>query len=222
MSIQFASRFKLVADKLNDIAADKFGILLTRLFQKLHLKNERLFTKDEEVQLQSVFELSPEELSLVLDGLCYIFEQAAFQNVGPEPLYEQLQGAGVDDAHSKVPSCDTRACRAHTHIVILYVFDQIIGRLWASERAEFIGKLKQRNIGAASLTGTDYHLNVMVGESNLTRLQEPTAIFEFTTTNPSSGPTATEKTSIEFSHPELSSFFSQLERVQQQLDGLSG
>mmetsp|Transcript_21330 Transcript_21330/g.35935 ORF Transcript_21330/g.35935 Transcript_21330/m.35935 type:complete len:200 (+) Transcript_21330:114-713(+) len=199
MSIQFASRFKLVADKLNDIAADKFGILLTRLFQKLHLKNERLFTKDEEVQLQSVFELSPEELSLVLDGLCYIFEQAAFQNVGPEPLYEQLQGAGVDDAHSK-----------------------IIGRLWASERAEFIGKLKQRNIGAASLTGTDYHLNVMVGESNLTRLQEPTAIFEFTTTNPSSGPTATEKTSIEFSHPELSSFFSQLERVQQQLDGLSG
>lgn len=199
MSIQFASRFKLVADKLNEIMPDKFGILLTRLFQKLHLKNERLFTKDEEVQLQSVFELTPEELSLVLDGLCYIFEQAAFQNVGPEPLYEQLQGAGIDDAHSK-----------------------IIGRLWASERAEYIGKLKQRNIGAASLTGTDYHLNVMVGESNLTRLQEPTAIFEFTTTNPSSGPTATEKTSIEFSHPELSSFFSQLERVQQQLDGLSG
>ena len=35
------------------------------------------------------------------------------------------------------------------------------------------------------------------------------------------GGQATEKTSIEFSHPELSSFFSQLERVQQQLDGLS-
>jgi hypothetical protein len=65
---------------------------------------------------------------------------------------------------------------------------QIIGRLWASERAEYISKLKQRNIGAAALTGTDYHLHVMVGESSLTRLQEPTAIFEFTTTDPSSGP----------------------------------
>lgn len=199
MSIKFASRFTLVAEKLNGISQDKFGMLLTRLFQKLHMKNERLFSQAEEQQLQALFELGAEELELVLGGLCYVFEQAAFQGVGPEPLFEQLQEAGVDDVHAK-----------------------IIGRLWASERAEYIGKLKQRNIGAASLTGTDYHLNVMVGGSNLTRLQEPTALFEFTTTDPSRGPSATEKTSVEFSHPELSSFFSQLERVQQQLDGLSG
>ena len=65
---------------------------------------------------------------------------------------------------------------------------QIIGRLWASERQEFISRLKQRDIGAASLVGTDYHLNVMVGESNLTRLQDPTALFELTTTDPVRGP----------------------------------
>ena len=52
----------------------------------------------------SLFSLTEDNLSLVLDGLCYIFEQAAFQNVGPEPLYEQIQEAGVDDAHAKVAS----------------------------------------------------------------------------------------------------------------------
>jgi hypothetical protein len=61
---------------------------------------------------------------------------------------------------------------------------QTIGRLWATERAEFISKLKSRNIGTNTLVGTDYHLNLMVGESNLTRLQDPTALFEFTTTTP--------------------------------------
>ena len=73
-------------------------------------------------------------------------------------------------------------------LIAPHVCIQIIGRLWASERAEYISKLKQRNIGAASLIGTDFHLNVLVGESNLTRLQEPTALFEFTTTDPSKGP----------------------------------
>lgn len=51
-----------------------------------------------------------------------------------------------------------------------------------------MSKLKQRTLGASSLTGTDYHLNVIVGESNLSTLQEPTALFEFTTTDPASGP----------------------------------
>lgn len=74
------------------------------------LQNESLFNKGEEAQLQTMFSLTPEGLSLVLDGLCYIFEQAAFQGVGPEPLYEQLQGAGVDDAHSKVP--------LHVHVFV--------------------------------------------------------------------------------------------------------
>ena len=68
----------------------------------LFFQNERLFSPAEEAQLQSLFCLSEEGLCLALGGLCYIFEQAAFQNVGPEPLYEQLQEAGIDDAHAKV------------------------------------------------------------------------------------------------------------------------
>mmetsp|Transcript_100543 Transcript_100543/g.216970 ORF Transcript_100543/g.216970 Transcript_100543/m.216970 type:complete len:199 (-) Transcript_100543:107-703(-) len=198
MSIKFGSRFLLAIDVINNVPPEKFMLLLNRIFQKLHLKNERLFSDSEEEQLMTVFGLTAENLSLVLDSCCYLFEQAAFQNVGPEPLYEQILEAGVGDLHAKT-----------------------IGRVWASERAEFIGKLKSRSIGSSALVGTDHHLNLMVGESNLTRLQDPTALFEFTTTTPG-GDELTEKTVVEFSHAELFSFFTQLERVQGQLDNLSG
>mmetsp|Transcript_9959 Transcript_9959/g.15022 ORF Transcript_9959/g.15022 Transcript_9959/m.15022 type:complete len:199 (+) Transcript_9959:102-698(+) len=197
MSIKFASRFLQAAEILNEIPGEKFPLLLNRIFQKLHLKNEKLFSDAEEAQLMNLFSLTAENLTLVLNSCCYIFEQAAFQGVGPEPLYEQLLEAGIDEVHGKA-----------------------IGRVWASERAEFVGKLKQRSLGASALVGTDHHLNLMIGESNLTKLQEPTALFEFTLTTPG-GKQENEKTAVEFSHSELFSFFQDLERVQQQLDSLS-
>jgi hypothetical protein len=62
----------------------------------------------------------------------------------------------------------------------------VIGRLWASDRTEFVNKLKQRTLGAAAMVGTDYHLNITVAENTLSKLQEPTALFDFTISNPSS------------------------------------
>jgi hypothetical protein len=108
--------------------------------------------------------------------------------------------------------------------------------LWANERAEFINKLKSRTLGATALIGTDHHLNIMVGDSGLSKLQEPTALFEFSLANPSDQEVASSATiyliltcylqdnklCVEFSHSDLYSFFKQLERVQQQLDNLGG
>jgi len=61
-----------------------------------------LFTEEEEIQLRTVFSLSAENLKLVLDVLCYIFEQAAFTSTGPEQLFSLLQEAGFAEAHAKV------------------------------------------------------------------------------------------------------------------------
>jgi hypothetical protein len=95
---------------------------------------------------------------------------------------------------------------------------------------------------SSSLTHTDYHLNMVLGQSGLTRQQEPSALFEFTiregesnANNNSSddcsggdgegvtgamGSAGGEKLLVEFSHEELFAFFGQLERMQQQLDAL--
>jgi hypothetical protein len=57
-----------------------------------------------------------------------------------------------------------------------------------------------------------------MGESNLTRLQDPCALFEFGLTRADG---ETEKLAVEFNHSEMYDLFLKLERMQEQLDGLS-
>ena len=161
MSFKISSRFISTASSINVINVDKFSKLLIRIIQKLHIRDERLFTIEEENQLKSVFNVTDETLRLIIDACCYIFEQAAFSGIGPEPLYETLLEAGIDEQHSKV-----------------------IGRLWASEALNFINKLKSRTLGSNTLIETRYHLNLIMADSILSKQQEPTAIFEFTLSNP--------------------------------------
>ena len=129
--------------------------------------------------------------SVLAQASCYIFEQAAFTQTNPEALYAILLEAGFDEAHGKA-----------------------IGRLWAAEAPAYLAKLKQKTLGGPTLVETDYHLNLVMGESTLTRLQEPTALFEFCIDDD-------KKVGVEFSHDELSKFFGDLERIQHQLDALS-
>ena len=136
------------------------------------------------------------QVSILEQASCYIFEQAAFTQTNPEALYAILLEAGFDEAHGKV-----------------------VGRLWAAEASSYIAKLKTRTLGGPTLVETDYHLNLIMGESTLTRLQEPTALFEFSIS--SSSTSEVKKVGVEFSHAELYSFFGDLERIQHQLDALS-
>lgn len=205
---KFAKQFTVAASVCNKVPVEKFPLLLNRVISKLHIKGLKLFSEDEHQQLQKLFVLSADELNFLLDGCCFIFEQAAFTSTGPEPLYAVLLDAGFDEKHAKV-----------------------IGKLWAEEAPTFIEKLKNRTLGAATLVDTDYHLNLTLGINDLTRLQEPSAIFEFSVTNPDKEPTQFEteqdlaktvdKVSVEFAHNELYAFFENLEKIQQQLDNLA-
>jgi hypothetical protein len=49
-----------------------------------------------------MFQLSEASLRLVLDGCCFVFEQAAYQGLGAETLFQQLLEAGCDQEHAKV------------------------------------------------------------------------------------------------------------------------
>jgi len=165
-----------------------------------------------------VFSLNANDLQLVLSCLCYIYEQvriysisfgyfvmnmllfyqAAFTSTGPEALYEILLNAGFEESHGK-----------------------IIGKAWASEASEFVNKLKDQRLGYRCLGGIDYHLNMVMGQDDLTRQQEPVALFEFQIFNaPDQVEKKEEKFCVEFNHADLYSLFGQLERIQQQLDGL--
>lgn len=209
MSFKIASKFVEAANVVNRVPTDKFPLLLNRIIQKLHIRNVRLFTVEEEEQLRSLFSLLESDLKLVLDCCCYIFEQAAFSNTGPESLYEILLEAGFDEPHGKV-----------------------LGRLWATEGAAYVNNLKtcHTSIGYNSLESSDYQLGMVLGQSSLTRQQEPTACLQLSILNKqqqssssssSSGEATKEVLCMEFNHAELYSFFNDLERIQKQIDCLS-
>ena len=58
-----------------------------------------------------------------------------------------------------------------------------MARFWAKEAVGFVGKLKAKTLGAPALVSTDYHLNILTSDSNLSNLCHPTALLELTVSN---------------------------------------
>uniref|UniRef100_A0A8C7SFF6 COMM domain containing 10 n=1 Tax=Oncorhynchus mykiss TaxID=8022 RepID=A0A8C7SFF6_ONCMY len=82
---------KEAVTSINTIELNKFSRLLSRILQKLHLKEERTFSEEEEQKLQSALSLDKQDLSLVLDTTAFILEQAVYHNVKPASLKQQLE-----------------------------------------------------------------------------------------------------------------------------------
>ena len=133
----------------------KFPLLLTKLIQKLHLRSSQIFNQAEEEQLKTLFGFTDEQLRVVLDSSSYVFEQAAFNAVGPEPMFDALVAAEVDEAHAKV-----------------------FGRIWASEAQSFIARLKARSLGAPTLLESQYRLHIDTQEDGKAKGHDASAVLE--------------------------------------------
>ncbi|XP_055489137.1 COMM domain-containing protein 10 isoform X2 [Leucoraja erinacea] len=76
---------------INGLDTTKFPRLLSRILQKLHLKDEHSFNEEEREKLQAALSLEKYELRLVLETVSFILEQAAYYNVKPTALQQQLE-----------------------------------------------------------------------------------------------------------------------------------
>lgn len=56
---------------------------------------------------------------------------------------------------------------------------------WAAEAAGYVAKLKDQKLGFRTLKTVDYKLNMVMHESDLSRQQEPVAVFELKIGDPS-------------------------------------
>lgn len=68
----------------------------------------------------------------------------------------------------------------NSNLLCPLTFLKVLGKTWAAEAAGFIAKLKTRTLGGNALIHTDHHLNLLMGTSALSRLEEPTALLELT------------------------------------------
>eukprot|EP00968_Pinguiococcus_pyrenoidosus_P013852 scaffold1254_cov251-Pinguiococcus_pyrenoidosus.AAC.10 len=98
---------------------------------------------------------------------------------------------------------------------------EVVTTIWEELGGAFVKRLKAASFGAPlSLTDSTWYMHLTMGRSGLTRLQEPTAIFELTLERPSQVSSEQETIGMEFDHDELSAFFGKLEQIQEQLDAL--
>jgi hypothetical protein len=100
----------------------KFSLLVARIVQKLHLRDERNFTEDEELKLQSVFALEAKDLELVLETVSFFLEQAAYHNAKTAVLLQQLQNVHLSEEKAGV-----------------------IVKIWTANMKDVVEKLKQRS-----------------------------------------------------------------------------
>ncbi|XP_052100412.1 COMM domain-containing protein 10-like [Mytilus californianus] len=198
MALMFTATpaIKRAVTLINNLGSSKFPLLLTRILQKLHLKDERTFSEDEEEKLQGSLELTGPDLELVLQSLEFFLQQAAYHTAKPGVFSQQLKQIELEE--EKV---------------------QVIVEAWTNSAKDVITKLRQRTIVPKQLESVNWRLNLQMAQSNKAKMKMPNAMFEFNVTDENT--TEKEKIKIEFTHDELYMFYNQLETIQKQLDCLS-
>ncbi|EDO32681.1 predicted protein [Nematostella vectensis] len=196
MALLFQSTAKLrtAVQLINNIDTSRFPLLLTRIVQKLHLRDENAFTAEEEEKLQVAFALDKDDLHIVLETCAFVFEQAAYHNAKPQGLQQQLQNLNLED--DKVNS---------------------IVEVWVASGKSLIDKLRKRSLAPVQLDCVNWRLNLQMAQANMSKMKLPNAVFEL---GISTSGKEQENIHIEFTHDELFAFYNQLESIQSQLDSL--
>uniref|UniRef100_A0A1A8QAK6 COMM domain containing 10 n=1 Tax=Nothobranchius pienaari TaxID=704102 RepID=A0A1A8QAK6_9TELE len=181
---------------INEIDANKFPRLISRIIQKLHLKGERTFSEEEEQKLQAALSLDKRALNLVLETSAFILEQAVYHNIKPAALQQQLEVIHLNPEKAEVFS-----------------------QSWATAGPELVEKLKRNIFAPKKLEHVGWQLNLQMAQSSQTRLKSPSAVLQLGIKSEDSE--AQENVFVEFNHQQLREFYNKLEVVQGQLDSLT-
>uniref|UniRef100_A0A8C1DJY4 COMM domain containing 10 n=1 Tax=Cyprinus carpio carpio TaxID=630221 RepID=A0A8C1DJY4_CYPCA len=139
---------------INSIDSSKFSRLLSRILQKLHLKEERSFSEEEEEKLQSALSLEKHTLHLLVETLSFILEQAVYHNLKPASLRQQLENISVEPERAEV-----------------------FAQVWASAAPDVLEKIRLGIFAPKKLDHVGWQLNLQMASSSRSRLKEPHAVL---------------------------------------------
>lgn len=192
------ANLKKSIDIINGLDSAKFQLLLSRILQKFHVKDQKTFTDEEEEKLQAVLSLdSATKLKLIVETCEFIFHQAAYHSAKPAALAEDLEKLSLEG--DKVSA---------------------IVDLWSSGGRDVIAKLRQQTIAPQQLESVNWRLHLQMSQATVAKMVQPKAVFELKTTSRGTGAQEHDKMVLEFGHEELYNFYNQLERIQMQIDAL--
>ncbi|KAH9492958.1 COMM domain-containing protein 10 [Bulinus truncatus] len=183
-----SSSIKKAVTLINELDVNKFPLLLSRIIQKLHVKEERTFSEEEEEKLQNAFDISASDLELILQTLEFILQQAAYHTAKPATLGEQLKDLQLDD--NKV---------------------SIIVEAWAEGARDLVQKLRERTVHPQQLEDINWRINLQMAHTSQSKMKLPNALFQLGIRNDTTG--LKENIRLEFTHEELYEFYNQLESL---------
>ncbi len=203
------NRFNSAVSVINEVDAEKLPKLLQRILEGAHRTTESeeqrklltvggIFTETESERLQEIFSLTGTQLSLLIDASSYVFEQALYNSMNPDRLYNELTtSTSLSSEHAAG-------------------FQQV----WRENSRQYLTNAKDRSLGGpALLKDFSWRLQIHLSEDSSSKQRQTNALFEFTT-----GQQRQEKDDkfvVEFTQDELYSLFLKLETIQSQLDKLS-
>ncbi|XP_061437881.1 COMM domain-containing protein 10 [Lethenteron reissneri] len=181
---------------INTIDDAKFPRLLSRILQKLHLKDERSFSPEEEEKLMVALDLQQPQLELTLETCTFILQQAAYHSWKPAVMEKQLAQLHVTEA------------KCHAFL-----------EAWAAGGRNAVDRLRQRSMAPKTLESMSWQLNLQLAQTTRARIKTPSAVLELGIQSDDNQ--ELEKVQMELTHQELFEFYKKLEMIQSQLDALS-
>lgn len=192
MFVKTASLLQAV-NLINRLDDGKFSALLARILHKLHSKDERILSEEEELRLQKAFAMTAKDVALVLETLSFILEQAAFHVAKPQVL--QVQLAALELSDNKV---------------------QCLVQAWGANAKQVVERLKHHSLAVKQLRDVSWELQVRGSQRHAARTKTPHALVDLLV----SGGAAHDHLLLQFSHQQLFNLYTKLEHIQAQLDGL--
>ncbi|KAL3867481.1 hypothetical protein ACJMK2_044683 [Sinanodonta woodiana] len=198
MALMFTATpsIKKAVTLINALDAARFPLILSRILQKIHLKDERTFSEEEEEKLQTALGLSPPDLELLLQTLEFFLQQAAYHTAKPVVLGQQLQQLEIDEDKVKA-----------------------IVEAWTNGAKDIVQKFRQCRLNHKQLEDINWRLNLQMAQASKTKMKLPNAMFELGVKDENTQ--EKDKIKLEFTHDELYAFYNQLETIQRQLDSLN-
>ncbi|KAK7492518.1 hypothetical protein BaRGS_00016184 [Batillaria attramentaria] len=159
-----SAKIKKAVTLINQLDTAKFPLLLSRILQKLHVKEERTFSEEEEEKLQGALGVAAADLELIIETLEFILQQAAYHAAKPLVLSQQLQQLELDEDKVKP-----------------------IVEAWSTSGRDTVSKLRQRTIHPKQLEEVNWRLNLQMAQSSMSKMKLPNAMFEFGVKDENSG-----------------------------------
>jgi hypothetical protein len=183
---------------INNIDTSKFRLLIQRIVQKLHLANETYFKEEEIEKLEKSFELTAENINLIINFIEFVFLQSAYFTIKPNQLEGKLSNLKLDEDKSL-----------------------LIIEFWKENAKDIVDKLREtKSISHKKLIDIRWRLNLQLASDLKAKQKLTNALIEFQVDKDSSDDTK-ENVIVEFTRDELYDFFLKLDIIQKQLDNLN-